>query len=53
MIRNYGVFEEEGQEQVYLSNQSVAFAPLNMSGFPTIQYRLDFTWDNIKYLAIF
>jgi len=53
MIRNYGVFEEEGQEQVYLNNKSKAFVPLNRNGFDIIQGKLDFTWNNIKYLAIF
>lgn len=53
MIRNYGVFEEEGLEQTYLNNESKGFVPLNRNGFDIIQYKLDFTWYNIKYLAIF
>lgn len=53
MIKNYGVFEERMHEQVYLYNKSRGPVPLNQSGFDIIKYRLDFTWYNIKYLAIF
>lgn len=53
MGRNYGVFEEEGYKQEYLSNKSKAFVPLNRNGFDIIKYNLDFTWYNITYLAIF
>lgn len=51
MIKNYGVYEDGYESSVdYMSDGDVfAFVPLNTYGLGMI----DFTWNNIKFLAIF
>lgn len=51
MIKNYGVYEGRYESSVaYMSDGDVfTFVPLNTYRLG----RIDFTWDNIKFLAIF